>query len=58
MSSFFSTLMRSSAKRRAYADLLQLDDRILHDIGVTRSDLHLMMTGSRTAHTKGQRSHE
>ena len=54
----FSSLFRRSEKRRTYADLLQFDDRMLRDIGVSRSDLHQMMFGSRTAHTRGQRTHE
>ena len=58
MTNVFSSLFRRSEKRRAYTDLLQLDDRMLRDIGISRSDLHQMMAGSRTAHTKGHRSHE
>ena len=54
----FASLFRRSEKRRAYTDLLQLDDHLLRDIGVTRSDLHLMLNNSRTAHTKGIRAHE
>ena len=53
-----SSLFRRSEKRRAYADMLQLDDHLLRDIGVSRSDLHQMMNGTRTAHTKGNRAHE
>ena len=53
-----SSLFRRSEKRRAYADLMQLDDHLLRDIGVNRSDLHQMMHGSRTSHTKGIRAHE
>jgi len=53
-----SSLFRRSEKRRAYADMLQLDDRLLRDIGLSRSDLHQMMNGSRTAHTKTIRAHE
>ena len=53
-----SSLFRRSEKRRAYADLLRLDDHLLRDIGIDRSDLHQMMAGSRTAHTKANRSHE
>jgi len=53
-----SSLFRRSEKRRAYADLMQLDDRLLRDIGLNRSDLHQMMSGSRTAHTKAFRAHE
>lgn len=54
----FSSLFRRSEKRRAYADLMNLDDRMLRDIGLNRSDLHLMMAGSRTAHPRSPRGHE
>jgi uncharacterized protein YjiS (DUF1127 family) len=53
-----SSLFRRSEKRRAYTDLMALDDRMLRDIGLNRSDLHLMMAGNRTAHTKSPRGHE
>ena len=53
-----SSLFRRSEMRRAHSDLMQLDDRLLRDIGLSRSDLHQMMNGSRTAHTKGTRAHE
>ena len=56
--SIISSLFRRSEKRRAYTDLMNLDDRMLRDIGLSRSDLHLMMAGNRTAHTKSPRSHE
>jgi len=52
-----SSLFRRSEKRRTYADLLHLDDHLLRDIGLTRSDIHRMM-GGRSAHTKGSRTHE
>jgi uncharacterized protein YjiS (DUF1127 family) len=54
----FTSLFRRSEKRRAYTSLLNLDDHTLRDIGLTRSDVHQMMAGTRTAHTKGHRSHE
>lgn len=54
----FSSLFRRSEKQRTYTDLLRMDDHLLRDIGLSRTDLHLMMNGSRTAHTKGQRTHE
>jgi len=54
----FSSLFRRSDKRRAYSNLMQLDDRMLRDIGLSRSDLHQMMQGSRTAHTRRNRDHE
>lgn len=56
--SIFTSLFRRSQKRRSYADLLEMDDRLLRDIGLNRSDIHLMMNGTRTAHTKGHRAHE
>ena len=51
-----TSLFRRAEKRRAYSDLLQLDDHLLRDIGVDRSDLHQMMAGTRTAHPLGRRS--
>lgn len=54
----FSSLFRRSEKRRTYANLMHLDDRMLRDIGLSRADVHLMMTGARTAHTRGHRAHE
>lgn len=53
-----ASLFRRSEKRRAYTDMLRLDDHLLRDIGVTRSDLHQMMNGARTSHTKSIRAHE
>ena len=47
-----SSLFRRAERRRAYTDLLQLDDHLLRDIGISRSDLHQMMAGSRTPHGK------
>ena len=43
MPGLLTTLFRRSAKRRAYSDLLQLDDRMLADIGVTRGEVRLQM---------------
>ena len=54
----FSSLFRRSEKRRTYASLMQMDDRLLRDIGISRSDLHQMMQGTRTAHTRRNRDHE
>ena len=53
--SFLSDFFERAAKRRAYSDMLKLDDHLLRDIGVSRSDLHQMMAGSHTAHSKGNR---
>jgi uncharacterized protein YjiS (DUF1127 family) len=53
----FTSLFRRSKDRRAYADLMQLDDHLLRDMGLTRSDVAQMMRG-RSAHFKGPRGHE
>lgn len=58
MTSYLSSLLRRSARRKTLAELLNLDDHLLRDIGVTRADLHLMMSGSRTAHPARVRTHE
>ncbi len=50
----FASLLRRSRDRRAYGDLLQLDDRLLRDIGVTRGELLSMMASRR----KSPRGHE
>jgi len=42
--SMLSSLIRRSERRRTYADLLQRDDYLLRDIGLSRGDLHKMMT--------------
>ena len=52
----FSSLFRRSEKHRAYTDLLALDDRLLRDIGLTRSDVHELMNGTRIPHGKGRRT--
>lgn len=56
--SILSSLIRRAEKRRAYTDLLRLDDHLLRDIGLNRGDLHQMIAGTRTAHTKGNRTHD
>lgn len=56
--SYLSNLFRRSAARRSYAQLMQLDDHLLRDIGLTRSDLQAMMAGSRTAHARRTLGHE
>ena len=55
---YLSTLFRRSAERRAYSDLMKLDDHLLRDIGLTRSDLQSMMAGSRRAHARRAGGHE
>ncbi len=44
---YFSSLFRRAERRRAYAHLLQLDDHLLADIGVSRSDLRALASGQR-----------
>ncbi len=44
MANVFSALLRSAGRRKIYADLLQLDDHLLRDIGLTRNDVHNMMS--------------
>ena len=50
-----STLFRRSEKRRALSSLMSLDDRMLADIGLTRSDVYQMMGPT---HGRTIRSHE
>ena len=45
MVNVFSSLFRRSQRRKVYADLMRLDDHILRDIGLTRHDVHDMMSG-------------
>ena len=52
-----SSLFRRAEKRRAYSDMLHLDDHLLRDIGVSRSDLHQLMQGTRTANRRDNREH-
>jgi uncharacterized protein YjiS (DUF1127 family) len=43
--SMISSLFRRSERRKTYADLLQLDDHLLRDIGLSRGDVRQMMNG-------------
>ena len=51
----FASLIRRNERRRSYQNLLQLDDHLLRDIGIERSDIHQMMGGSHTPNTKAAR---
>lgn len=51
--SLFTALLRRSGKRRMYADLMQLDDHLLRDIGLTRADLRARMFNRATAEVVG-----
>jgi uncharacterized protein YjiS (DUF1127 family) len=55
--SILSSLFRRAEKRRAYSELMHLDDHLLRDIGVDRSDLRNMMTGARTPRYRDNREH-
>lgn len=57
MPSLFTSLFHRSEKRRAYTELMRLDDHLLRDIGVTRSDVRDLMSG-RNRHAGKYRSHE
>jgi uncharacterized protein YjiS (DUF1127 family) len=54
MANAFSSLIRHAGRRKIYADLLQLDDYLLKDIGLTRTDVQHMMSGR----NKVTRAHE
>lgn len=45
MANMFSSMIGRAKRRKIYADLLQLDDHLLRDIGLTRSDVHSYMSG-------------
>ena len=55
MTNMFSSLFRSSGRRKVYSDLLYLDDHLLRDIGLTRNDVHNLMAGRGS---KVTRTHE
>jgi uncharacterized protein YjiS (DUF1127 family) len=58
MKNYLGTIVQN-AKRRANArSLYSLDDRMLRDIGITRTEISLMMAGNRTAHTAARPDHE
>ena len=40
-----NSLFRTSRRRKIYADLINLDDHLLRDIGLSRSDVHNIVTG-------------
>lgn len=45
MPALFASLFRRSERRRAYSYLVEFDDRMLRDIGITRSDLLILTSG-------------
>lgn len=44
-----SSLLQRSARRRTYANLLELDDHLLRDIGISRTDVHQLINGRSSA---------
>lgn len=43
----FSRLRRWRERRRAFADLMALDDRLLRDIGISRGEIRAAIIGRR-----------
>lgn len=44
-----TSLLQRNARRRTYADLLDLDDHLLSDIGISRADVHQLINGRSSA---------
>jgi len=42
---FVAAIARTTRNRRAMTGMLELDDRMLRDIGVTRTDVHRALAG-------------
>ncbi|MEO6394354.1 MAG: DUF1127 domain-containing protein [Devosia sp.] len=53
-----ASFIRRSAHRKAYAELLHMDDHMLRDIGVTRSEVRELMAGARTAHKRADNGND
>lgn len=45
MPNLISRLIRKAGRRRIYADLLNMDDHLLRDIGLSRADVSDMIAG-------------
>jgi len=56
MTAFFTTLLRRSARRRAYASMPQLDDHLPHDIGLSRADLRAQLVNVQSADVVGDQA--
>ena len=54
----FKSMLQRRARRRTVEGLLQRDDHLLDDIGVTRDDLMLMLAGRSTTFIARGRSRE
>jgi uncharacterized protein YjiS (DUF1127 family) len=57
MPGFFSAMLHRSSKRRMYSELLQLDDHILRDIGLTRADLRAALVNRGVASLTSVHAH-
>jgi uncharacterized protein YjiS (DUF1127 family) len=51
-----TSLLRRAERRRVYTDLMQMDDYLLRDIGVSRRDLREISLGTRTTRAAGKRT--
>jgi len=54
--SYFSSLFRRAERNKALSDLLKLDDHLLRDIGLSRTDVTAMRHGRHRA--SPSRGHE
>lgn len=54
MPNYLTTWFRRAERNRTLSDLLKLDDHLLRDIGLTRTDISAMRSGRRHA----SRAHE
>jgi uncharacterized protein YjiS (DUF1127 family) len=52
-----SALLRRSARRRAYTELLRLDDHLLRDMGLRRVDLRSALITGDVATVAASRAH-
>ncbi|MBK8083772.1 MAG: DUF1127 domain-containing protein [Devosia sp.] len=48
MPNYLTTWLRRSERHRTLNNLLKLDDHLLRDIGLTRSDVTMMRAGRRS----------
>ncbi len=56
MPNYLTTWFRRAERNRTLSDLLKLDDHLLRDIGLTRTDITAMRSGRR--HGNASRAHE
>ena len=54
--SYLTTLFRRAERNKALSDLLKLDDHLLRDIGLTRTDITAMRQNR--LHASPSRGHE